>query len=70
MPKLVSSRDVDRVLRKLRFNFVGQKGSHQKYGKDGRVVIVPANRREIPVGTFKSILRQADISEEYFRGLL
>lgn len=47
--------------------FVTQRGSHQKYrllGQPTRNVIVPAGRREIQVKTLKSILRQADLSED------
>ena len=50
------------------FAFVSQKGSHQKYrDADGRVVIVPAERREIPVGTISSIIRQSGLNPDLFR---
>jgi len=67
MPKLPSSDDVIRALRKSGFVLVSQKGSHAKYrrtGKDARTVIVPVPRKEIPVGTFRSILRQSGLEEE------
>lgn len=67
MPKLFSSKHIERVLLRHGFVFVAQKGSHCKYETKERVVIVPANRREIPIGTFKSILRQAGLREEDFR---
>lgn len=65
MPKLYSSRYIVKVLGKKDFLFVSQKGSHIKFRKDGKevlTVIVPANRKEIPFGTFKSILRQANLT--------
>ena len=68
MPKLYSSDYIKRILEKLGFVYICQKGSHGKFkNNDGRVVILPMNKREIPMGTFRSILRQAGISESYFR---
>ena len=55
----------------LGFSFVSQKGSHGKYrNTDGRVVIVPMPKKEIPEGTLRSILRQAGIEKEKFKKLL
>lgn len=65
MPKRYSSKYIIRILEKNGFIFVSQKGSHAKYRKTGKpalVVIVPIKRRVIPVGTFKSILRQSNLN--------
>ncbi len=71
MPKLYSSDHIKKILEQLSFVFVCQKGSHGKFkNNDGRVVILPMNKREIPMGTFRSILRQAGISEPFFRNLV
>jgi predicted RNA binding protein YcfA (HicA-like mRNA interferase family) len=62
MPKLYSSLYILQILRRHGFIFVSQKGSHIKMRKTGDptlTVIVPAERKEIPYGTLKSILRQA-----------
>lgn len=67
MPKLYSSRQITKVLANKGFVFVSQKGSHGKYRRGSLVVIVPMNKKEIPRGTFRSILRQADLSEEDFK---
>lgn len=68
MSRLYSSRDIKSVLLKLNFNFIHQKGSHAKYKNDeGKIVILPMNRKEIPMGTFRSILRQAGINEKIFK---
>jgi predicted RNA binding protein YcfA (HicA-like mRNA interferase family) len=51
------------------FAFVSQRGSHVKYRMSGsptRTVIVPAGRKEIPRGTFRSILRQSGLDESAF----
>jgi len=70
MPKLHSSAHIIKVLIDHGFFFVSQKGSHMKFRKiDGvtLTVIVPANRKEIPIGTFRSILRQSSLSEADFK---
>ena len=69
MPRLFSSVHIITVLEKNGFMFVSQKGSHKKYRKvieeKTLTVIVPANKKEIPHGIFRSILRQSqlDISD-------
>lgn len=72
MPKLYSSNYTLKVLQRKGFVYISQKGSHVKLRKFGKItltVIVPAQRKEIPLGTFKSILRQAHLAEEDFRNL-
>jgi predicted RNA binding protein YcfA (HicA-like mRNA interferase family) len=69
VPKLYSSRQVVAALEGNGFDFVSQRGSHVKYRKGGsptRTVIVPAGRKEIPRGTFRSILRQSGLDETAF----
>ncbi len=70
MPKLYSSKRIIKVLEKHKFVYNSQKGSHIKYRKYGSptlTVIIPANRQEIPVGTFRSILRQSQLQEIDFK---
>lgn len=72
MSKLFSSRKIIKVLREKSFFFVSQKGSHLKFRKTGAqtlTVIVPADRKEIPLGTFKSILRQSHLTNDDFENL-
>jgi len=67
VPKPYSSRDIVKALEKQGFKFVGQTGSHAKYRKAGKstlTVIVPAGKKEIPIGTLRSILRQARMTRE------
>jgi len=67
MPKPVSLKVILKVLEIKGFFFVSQKGSHAKYRNSSdpvRTVIVPIHGREIPYGTFRSILRQANLTEE------
>lgn len=70
MPKLYSSRQITQTLSKHHFDFVSQRGSHAKFRKQEGAkiltVIVPMGKKEIPMGTFKSILRQAQLKKEDF----
>ncbi len=69
MPKLYSSNYIIKILLKYGFVFVSQKGSHAKYRKTGNptlTVIVPMAKKEIPFGTFRSIVSQANLTLEDF----
>lgn len=70
MPKLYSSDYIIKCLKSKGFNIVSQIGSHIKLRKSGQptlTVIVPAERKEMPIGTFRSILKQAELSENDFK---
>ncbi len=66
MSKLLSSGQIIRTLINFGFVFVSQRGSHQKYQKGGYTVIIPSPRKEIPVGTFRSIVRQSGLTVNDF----
>lgn len=69
MPKFYSSSYIIRILMKEGFIFISQRGSHMKFRKISSsilTVIVPANKKEIPQGTLRSILRQSNLNEENF----
>lgn len=59
---LRDSRDIIRRLKDSGFDLVSVRGSHHKFrhAESGRIVIVPHPRRDIPVGTVRSIYDQAD----------
>ena len=69
MTKLPSSEKVLKSLLSQGFLLKSQKGSHQKFSNGQRTVIVPAGRKEIPIGTLKSISRQSGIDYENFINL-
>ena len=73
MPKLYSARIILTALHKAGFSVVSQKVSHIKLFKKEAVtnftVIVP-NHKEVAVGTFASILKQAGMSKEEFEKLI
>ena len=71
MPKLYSSKEILKVIGKFNFTFISQKGSHAKYkNNDGRTVIVPMAKREIPIGTFRSIIKQSGINYKEFMAII
>jgi len=72
---IVSSADVERVLKKAGFKYAPKrgKGSHKAFYKEEagkkHLVIVP-ERKSIPRGTLMAILEQAGLSREEFIELL
>jgi predicted RNA binding protein YcfA (HicA-like mRNA interferase family) len=69
MTKLPSSEKVIAILLDYGFVFKSQKGSHQKYKNKEKTVIVPAPRKQIPIGTLKSISKQSGIAYSEFINL-
>lgn len=58
---LTNSREIIDRLVGEGFEYVSHRGSHRKYAHraSGRVVIVPHPKRDIPIGTVRSIYKQA-----------
>ena len=67
MPKGYVTRQVVKVLEDQGFAFISQRGSHAKYRRGKFTVIVPLHGKEIPYGTFRSILRQSQLKESDFK---
>jgi predicted RNA binding protein YcfA (HicA-like mRNA interferase family) len=55
----VNSKDIIKRLNAEGWSKTGGKGSNQKFCKDGKIVIVPHPKQDLPVGTVKSIFKQA-----------
>lgn len=67
MPKRLSSHDFLRILSDHSFKFISQKGSHAKYrDTHDHTVIVPHPRKDIPIGTVRSMIRQSGLPSELF----
>jgi predicted RNA binding protein YcfA (HicA-like mRNA interferase family) len=66
MSKLYSSRHIITVLDEHGFVEVDQSGSNKKFRCGSSTVIVPLPKREIPYGTFMSILRQSGLKKVDF----
>lgn len=54
-----SSRKIVKRLLADGFELVAVKGSHHKFRKGDRTVIVPHPKRDLPLGTARSIARMA-----------
>ncbi len=70
MPKLYSSNYIIKILINNGFIYISQNWSHIKYRKTWNPTlntIIPANKKEIPYGTFKAILLQTKLSEWDFK---
>ncbi|HTH28524.1 MAG TPA: type II toxin-antitoxin system HicA family toxin [Sphingobium sp.] len=55
-------RDSKRIVRRLiadGFELVSVKGSHHKFRKGDRIVIVPHPKKDLPLGTARSIAKMA-----------
>jgi predicted RNA binding protein YcfA (HicA-like mRNA interferase family) len=67
MLKRRSSADFIRILTGHHFEFISKRGSHAKYRDlHGHTVIVPHPRKDIPVGTLRSMIRQSGLPDELF----
>jgi predicted RNA binding protein YcfA (HicA-like mRNA interferase family) len=67
MPRRLGSAEIIRVLEANGFTFISQRGSHVKYRNGvGRTAIVPHPKREIPIGTTRSIIRQSGLTPKDF----
>lgn len=69
MPKQVLLSIILKVLQKEGFFFVRQKGSHarfRKLGNPSRNVTIKMTKKEIPYGTFQSILLQSGLKDSDF----
>ncbi len=73
MPRPISLKIVLRVLQEKGFFFVRQKGSHARFEKKTKgktfKVTVKVGSKEIPHGTFQSILLQSGLKEDDFRNV-
>ena len=72
MPKLYSGKEIIKILRRAGFEVYSQKGSHIKLRgiRSGKLqtVIVPEHK-EVAMGTFKSILEQANMTKREFESI-
>jgi len=74
MPRRYSGAELARLLRRLGFDLIRQRGSHQRYrgvwrGEQRNITLV-ANQREIPPKTLRSIAAQLGISAGELERLL
>ncbi|MEZ5690330.1 MAG: type II toxin-antitoxin system HicA family toxin [Rickettsiales bacterium] len=63
---MVSSRNIIKVLERNGFVVKSQNGSHVKLHNGKNKVIVPHPRKDMPIGTFGSIVRQSGLTKQEF----
>ncbi|MBD1401142.1 type II toxin-antitoxin system HicA family toxin [Pelobacter sp. M08fum] len=63
---MYSSKAIIAILLKHGFQQVSQRGSQVQLRSDNRIVIVPHPKKEIPYGTFQSIVRQSGLDRKDF----
>ncbi|MEA2101460.1 MAG: type II toxin-antitoxin system HicA family toxin [Thermodesulfobacteriota bacterium] len=70
-PPSLSGREFIKVLKKLGYEKISQKGSHIKLKnyQTGSVIIVP-DHKELDRWTLKTILKQAEITEDIIKKYL
>lgn len=66
--RTISSKDVERILRRRGFILLRQRGSHKQYvgivrGKKYRVTVI-TGQREFTPKTLRSMIQQSGLSEE------
>ena len=67
--KVLSGKDVCRILEQNGFLQIRQKGSHivmQKKTGEATITIPVPNHKEIKIGTLQSIIRQSQLSKTLF----
>lgn len=55
-------RNSKKIVKRLQaegFEFIGAKGSHHKFRRDGVTIIVPHPKKELPLGTARNIAKAA-----------
>ena len=64
------AREVLACLQRAKFIIKRQSGSHVVLRHpDGRQTYVAMHTKDVPMGTFRSILKQSGLTEEQFRNL-
>ena len=64
----MNAKEVIKILKENGFMKKSQKGSHEKYIKDDKTVIVPIHgKKDVPIGTIKSIEIQSGIKLRWER---
>ncbi|MBI4919678.1 type II toxin-antitoxin system HicA family toxin [archaeon] len=69
---ILSAKEVIRVLDKLSFEEIRQRGSHKYFKhKDGRATVVPVhNGKDIGRGLLRKIINEIEITRDEFIALL
>ncbi len=66
MPKRIPSSKFIAILTAHDFEFVSKRSSHPKYRNSLGPVIVPHPRKDIPIGTLRSMICQSGLPYQLF----
>ncbi len=66
MPNSYSSLHILKILKQHGFSIKSTKGSHVKLKKNSLTVILPHPKKQIPLGTLRSIIRQGHLNLKDF----
>ena len=70
MPKIysVKSKEVFRLVKKLGYELDHVTGSHHIYKNvvKNKIIVIPLHNRDLRIGTVKSIIRELEITQQYF----
>jgi predicted RNA binding protein YcfA (HicA-like mRNA interferase family) len=58
----IKSKEVVKILQRQGFKIDRQSGTHIIMKKENQTVVVPVHKETIPIGTLKSIERQANVN--------
>ena len=58
---MAKSKEVIQLLEDNGWEHVRTNGSHWMFKKDGNLVVVQHPRKDVPIGTYRSILKQAGL---------
>ena len=67
---LISSKDMVRILEKLGFKQIRQKGSHKSFRHDdGRTTVIPFHGEDLGRGLIRKILKDIELTAEEYEEL-
>jgi predicted RNA binding protein YcfA (HicA-like mRNA interferase family) len=59
-------KEIIRILERIGFKFHRQKGSHQIFVKEDKMVIVPMHNKDLKVPTQNNIIKGTGLTQEEF----
>lgn len=62
----LTSKEIVKILNKIGFEFFRQKGSHQIFVKDDKLIVVPMHNKTLKRGTQNNIIKSTGLSQAEF----
>lgn len=64
---ILTSKEIERILRRIGFELYRQTGSHRIFVKDNYQVVVPFHNKDLKKGTIVQIIKGTGLSLEEFK---